>query len=97
MNLKEKFLFGTIIIVIAFALNLTIYKFAPVPQSGASKKDLKHLVTATDSIFTALYYLEKGTGGIIIDPDLRVKVDDEIEIARNALIRLRGMRMEGKE
>jgi len=98
MNLKEKFLFGGIIIVISVVINFSMLFLMGKKVGVADRTNLSSLVDATDSIFTALYYLEKGTGPLIVDPDLRVRIDDEIEVARENLkaIGLREMRMENK-
>ncbi|RLA64548.1 MAG: hypothetical protein DRQ88_00380 [Epsilonproteobacteria bacterium] len=99
MKLKEKVLFGTIIIVISGVINYSLFCFLSKKRGMAEKKDLSSLVNATDAIFTALYYLEKGTGPSILDPDLRVRLDDQLEIARESLkdIGLRKMRMKNAD
>ncbi|TDJ08782.1 MAG: hypothetical protein E2O68_01465 [Deltaproteobacteria bacterium] len=96
MNLKEKILFGAIIVVITGAINISILFVVGKSVGVAKRTDLSTLVGATDSIFTALYYLEKGTGPLIPDTDIRVRIDDELEIAREYLKEngLREMRME---
>ena len=99
MNLKEKILFGAIVVVVTTAINFSTL-FIMNKQIGVAKRtDLSTLVNATDSIFTALYYLEKGTGPLIPDPDIRVRIDDDLEVAREYLkeIGLSEMRMERLE
>jgi hypothetical protein len=96
MNLKEKVIFGAVIVLITSAINVGVIFVMGSTMGVAKRTDLSTLVSATDSIFTAVYYLEKGTGTLITDPDIRVRIDDDLEVAREALkeIGLREMRME---
>lgn len=96
MNLKEKVLFGAVIVLITSAINVGVLFVMGRTMGVAKRTDLSTLVSATDSIFTAVYYLEKGIGPLIPDPDIRVRIDDDLELAREALkeIGLREMRME---